>query len=145
MTERPLPLKIRLLPLLVLLIAIAIWSVLSQLEVFPKSVFPSPMAAAAGLGEEFRSGRLIDDLVASLFRVTTGFALAVLLGVPIGLWWSSRPLAYCCLPASTSFAVCRPLPGYRSRFCGSASGICRQCSDFHWAVSSHYRRKLFRP
>lgn len=86
MTEKPLPLKIRLLPLLVLLSAIAVWSLLSQLKVFPQAVFPSPLAAAKGLGEEFRSGRLIDDLIASLFRVTTGFFLAVLLGVPVGLW-----------------------------------------------------------
>src|SRR3989449_5623921 len=86
MIEKPLPSKARLLPLLVLLVALAIWSTLWLLKVFPQSVFPSPLAVAKGLGEEFRSGRLLDDLVASLFRVTTGFALAVLLGVPVGLW-----------------------------------------------------------
>ncbi|MGH9966434.1 MAG: ABC transporter permease [Pyrinomonadaceae bacterium] len=110
MTEKPLPLKIRLLPLLVLLIAIAIWSLLSQLDVFPQSVFPSPLAAAKGLGEEFRSGRLIDDLVASLFRVTTGFLLAVLLGVPVGLWLGHHVrsrIAF--LPAINFFRSLSPL------------------------------------
>lgn len=110
MTEKPLPLKIRLLPLLVLLSAIAVWSLLSQLKVFPQAVFPSPLAAAKGLGEEFRSGRLIDDLIASLFRVTTGFFLAVLLGVPVGLWLGHHVrsrIAF--LPAINFFRSLSPL------------------------------------
>lgn len=110
MTEKPLPLKVRLLPLLVLLIALAIWSVLSQLNAFPQSVFPSPLAVAKGLGEEFHSGRLIDDLVASLFRVTTGFFLAVLLGVPIGLWLGHHVRSrFAFLPAINFFRSLSPL------------------------------------
>jgi NitT/TauT family transport system permease protein len=80
------PSKARLLPVLVLFAALLIWSALSLLKVFPESVFPSPLAVARGFGEEVRSGRLGNDLVASLFRVTTGFALAVFSGVPVGLW-----------------------------------------------------------
>src|SRR2546422_722104 len=110
MIEKPLPSKARLLPLLVLLVALAIWSTLWLLKVFPQSVFPSPLAVAKGLGEEFRSGRLLDDLVASLFRVTTGFALAVLLGVPVGLWlghhFRSR---FALLPAINFFRSLSPL------------------------------------
>ena len=86
MTEKPLPTRTRLLPLLVLCLAIAVWSALWLLQVFPASVFPSPLAVAKGLGEEVRTGRLLSDLVASLFRVTTGFMLAVVLGIPAGLW-----------------------------------------------------------
>jgi NitT/TauT family transport system permease protein len=78
--------RTRLLPVLVLLAALLIWLALSLLNVFPESVFPSPMAVAKGFGEEVRNGRLGDDLVASLFRVTTGFTLAVFSGVPVGLW-----------------------------------------------------------
>src|SRR5713226_7109928 len=85
MTEKPLPTRTRLLPLLVLCLAIAVWSALWLLQVFPASVFPSPLAVAKGLGEEVRTGRLLSDLVASLFRVTTGFMLAVVLGIPVGL------------------------------------------------------------
>ncbi|PWT87309.1 MAG: sulfonate ABC transporter permease [Blastocatellia bacterium] len=74
------------LPSLVLLIALLIWTVLSLLKVFPDSVFPSPLAVAKGFVEEVRNGRLVEDVVASLFRVTTGFALAVFTGIPAGLW-----------------------------------------------------------
>ena len=110
MTETPLPAKVRLLPLLVLLVAIAIWWTLWLLKVFPPSVFPSPPAVARGLGEEFRSGRLLDDLVASLFRVTLGFMLAVLLGVPMGLWLGHHARArFALLPAINFFRSLSPL------------------------------------
>jgi NitT/TauT family transport system permease protein len=74
------------LPFVVLLFALVIWTLLAWLRIFPESVFPSPAAVARGFVEEVRSGRLLDDIVASLFRVTTGFALAVFTGIPAGLW-----------------------------------------------------------
>jgi NitT/TauT family transport system permease protein len=110
MREKPISFSVRLLPLLVLLIAVAIWSALSQLGIFPESVFPSPLAVAKGLGEEFRSGRLFDDLVASLFRVTSGFLLAVLLGVPIGLWLGHHVRSrFALLPLINFFRSLSPL------------------------------------
>ncbi|HSS20459.1 MAG TPA: ABC transporter permease [Pyrinomonadaceae bacterium] len=110
MTEPPLDSKSRLLPILVLLAAIAVWSALWLLRVFPESVFPSPWAVAKGLGEEIRTGRLLSDLVASLFRVTTGFLLAVILGVPAGLWLGRHARArYALLPTVNFFRSLSPL------------------------------------
>ena len=110
MTEKPLASKTRLLPLLVLVVAIAIWSTLWLLRVFPESVFPSPLAVAKGLGEELRTGRLAGDLVASLFRVTAGFMLAVVLGVPAGLWLGHHVRArYAFLPGINFFRSLSPL------------------------------------
>src|SRR6266513_2917530 len=110
MTEEPLPAKARLLPLLVLLIAVAIWSVLTLLKVFPEAVFPSPLSVAKGFGEELRSGRLLNDLVASLFRVTTGFALAVISGVPAGLFLGRHVRSRVAfLPAINFFRSLSPL------------------------------------
>src|SRR5882672_9645569 len=110
MTEKLLPSKADLLPLLVLVVAIAIWWALWLLQVFPPSVFPSPLAVAKGLGEEIRTGRLFGDLVASLFRVTTGFMLAVILGVPMGLWLGHHARArFALLPAINFFRSLSPL------------------------------------
>lgn len=110
MTEKLLPAKVRLLPLLVLLIAVAAWHGLSLLNVFPQSAFPSPVAVAKGLGEEVLSGRLINDLVASLFRVTTGFIIAVALGIPTGLWLGHHFRArFALLPAINFFRSLSPL------------------------------------
>jgi NitT/TauT family transport system permease protein len=78
--------KVNRLSLVIVLAAIAVWAALSALGVFPPTAFPSPLAVARGIVEEARSGRLFNDVVASLFRVTTGFALSVAVGLPLGLW-----------------------------------------------------------
>lgn len=36
--------------------------------------------------EEIAAGRLVNDIIASLWRVAIGFAISVFFGVPIGLW-----------------------------------------------------------
>ena len=67
------------------LLLVAVWGLLASARFFPESLFPAPWTVARGVGTEFRSGRLINDAVASLFRVGVGFLLAVGLGVPTGL------------------------------------------------------------
>jgi len=110
MTEKATSSAAGLLPIVVLLAAIVVWSALWLLQVFPESVFPSPLAVAKGLGEEIRTGRLLGDVVASLFRVTTGFILAVVLGVPVGLWLGSHARARLAfLPAINFFRSLSPL------------------------------------
>jgi NitT/TauT family transport system permease protein len=104
------PSQTRLLPVLVLFAVLLIWSALSLLKVFPESVFPSPPAVAKGFVEEVRSGRLGDDLVASLFRVTTGFALSVFSGIPVGLWLGQQARARAAfLPLINFFRNLSPL------------------------------------
>jgi NitT/TauT family transport system permease protein len=67
------------------LLFLAAWAGFAALNLFPESLFPKPLAVATGLVAEARTGRLLDDLIASLFRVTAGFLLAAALGVPTGL------------------------------------------------------------
>jgi NitT/TauT family transport system permease protein len=110
MTEKHVPVAVRLLPLFVLLLGLAIWFCLSRLGVFPESAFPSPVAVARGFGVELRSGRLLDDLIASLFRVSCGFLLAVLLGLPTGLWMGHHFRSrVALLPAINFFRSLSPL------------------------------------
>jgi NitT/TauT family transport system permease protein len=64
---------------------VALWAAVSAAGLFPPTLFPHPLAVVRGLASELASGRLVDDAVASLFRVSCGFAAAALLGVPAGL------------------------------------------------------------
>ena len=48
-------------------------------------LFPTPLEVARGILELIQKGLLLKYTVASLFRVTWGFGLAVLVGVPAGL------------------------------------------------------------
>jgi NitT/TauT family transport system permease protein len=74
------------LPLAVTTALVVIWALVSASGLFHASAFPSPLAVAAALEEEIRNGRLFTDLITSLFRVSCGFVLAVMTGVPTGLW-----------------------------------------------------------
>jgi NitT/TauT family transport system permease protein len=78
--------------LLAMLGVIGLWSLLAVLQVFPPSIFPAPLEVARSIGPEVSQGRIFQDILASLFRVTSGFFLAVLLGVPVGLWLGQRAL-----------------------------------------------------
>jgi NitT/TauT family transport system permease protein len=75
-------------PLLALVtpaVLVVVWAVVSSAQLFPPSLFPHPWDVARGVWFELRSGRLVNDAIASLFRVSAGFLLAVILGVPAGL------------------------------------------------------------
>ncbi|HVF09636.1 MAG TPA: ABC transporter permease [Abditibacteriaceae bacterium] len=110
MPEKSVSAKTYLLPCAVAVGVIAIWAVLSARHVFPASIFPSPGAVLAGFGEEIRSGRLVKDIIASQFRVTVGFALAVALGIPCGLWLGNHaPARAALLPAVNFFRSLSPL------------------------------------
>lgn len=98
------------MPLGVLLAVLAFWAGICSLRLFPPSTFPSPAMVVAGFGQEVRSGRLFDDLVASLFRVSAGFLLAVVLSVPFGLWLGHHLRArIALLPAVNFFRNLSPL------------------------------------
>jgi NitT/TauT family transport system permease protein len=55
-------------------------------------VFPTPLETAQGMWQMFADGMILRYTIASVFRVAAGFSLAVLIGIPLGLWmgWSTR-------------------------------------------------------
>ena len=74
------------MPVVVLLGFLAIWFFICYSNLFPAYVLPSPGAVWKSFREEVVSGRLADDIVASLWRVAVGFVAAAVLGIPAGLW-----------------------------------------------------------
>jgi NitT/TauT family transport system permease protein len=59
------------------------WAVVAQTE---SAIFPTPGQVVTGALELVEDGTLWEHIRASLFRVGTGFGLAVLVGIPLGLW-----------------------------------------------------------
>jgi len=72
-----------LLPLGVAVAFIAIWHFAVRWT--GSDIFPTPGQVLTGTAELARQGVLFRYIVASLFRVSTGYVLAVLVGVPLGL------------------------------------------------------------
>ena len=72
------------LPAAVTLIGVSIWQIACDLWLSDTN--PSPVDTLYALIEINDNGRLWSDATASLFRVTWGFFLAAVVGIPLGLW-----------------------------------------------------------
>jgi len=75
-----------LLPLIVLVILLLVWFLITYINLFPAYALPSPGAVLKSFQEELRAGRLVNDVIASLWRIAVGFVISTVLGIPAGLW-----------------------------------------------------------
>lgn len=71
------------------------------------AIFPTPLQVATGMFELVRNGTLFEHIGASLFRVGTGFLLAVAFAIPLGLWMGWVSGAYSTL--NPIFQLLRPI------------------------------------
>jgi NitT/TauT family transport system permease protein len=89
-----LQLSVRLRPVIFILFLIGLW----QIAVMRSSthLLPGPWAVVLGIGDLLQHGLIFKYIVASLFRVSWGFLLALLLAIPLGLttgWYTRFDLA----------------------------------------------------
>jgi NitT/TauT family transport system permease protein len=77
-------------PVIFIAILLLSWQVAANHQ--STHILPGPLAVAAGMAELAHRGLLLKYIVASLFRVTWGFASAALLAIPLGLaiGWHKR-------------------------------------------------------
>lgn len=81
-----------LIPLLSVALVILVWQAVSA-AFFPPVLFPTPVMVARALVEELTTGRLVGDVLASLGRIFTGFAIGCTLGAGTGLLMGFIPFA----------------------------------------------------
>lgn len=74
-----------LAPCFSFLAILMLWGLMTSDANWNTLKFPGPVQTATSMWELIESGALVKHTVASLFRVTLGFYLAVLLGVPVGI------------------------------------------------------------
>jgi len=72
-----------LLPAATAAFFLLLWHILVRLS--GSDLFPTPVEVMRGIQELVEKGLLLKYIVASLFRVSWGFMLAVIVGVPLGL------------------------------------------------------------
>ncbi len=88
-------LSVRLRPVAFIAVLLVLW----QVAVNRSSVrlLPGPWETAKGIADLMRHGLLLKYVVASLFRVTWGFALAAVSAIPLGLligWYRRAEMAF---------------------------------------------------
>ncbi|MGH8652222.1 MAG: ABC transporter permease [Gammaproteobacteria bacterium] len=91
------------LAVMALLVAVW-WAVVVETE---SVIFPKPWQIVTGTLELTQDGTLWEHIGASLFRVGTGFLLAVVFAVPLGLWMGWVRGAYSTL--NPIFQILRPI------------------------------------
>lgn len=73
------------LPFVSLVTIILIWELTVRYSGWSSQVFPSPSKVMRGMGELIANGTLLRHSIASLFRVTAGFYLAIVFAIPLGI------------------------------------------------------------
>ena len=77
----------KVLPALLVLIAVVfIWWLVCKTRLFPAYALPSPGEVFLSFKEELMAGRLVNDIIASLWRVFVGYYVSAFLAIPAGLW-----------------------------------------------------------
>lgn len=74
-----------ILPLATLVCILTLWELVTRFSGWSTNVFPGPIAVLSSMEELIVNGKLLKNTVASLFRVSIGFSLAVILGIPLGI------------------------------------------------------------
>jgi NitT/TauT family transport system permease protein len=77
--------KIVALATLPFLVVLLLWTLLSYWGLVQPLLLPSPWATASELIGLFSGGDFLNDILASLARIATGFAIATLVGIPLGI------------------------------------------------------------
>lgn len=92
-------------PLAVLAVVVALWWIVVAQS--GSLIFPTPLQVARGVLELIENGTLWEHIGASLARVATGFLIALVVAVPLGLWMGRVDAAYRTL--NPVFQILRPI------------------------------------
>jgi len=97
-----------LLPSIGLVAILAIWTALASSGAVNKLLLPSPLDVVRAAVEEVSNGVLVTNVVISVKRVLTGYALAVVVGVGLGLFVGWNETLYRAL--NPAIEALRPIP-----------------------------------
>ncbi len=75
-----------LLGLVPIALVLALWQGLTSAGMAPPSLLPPPAAVFARLGQQLTDPVFLGHAATTLFRLFAGFAIAVLIGVTLGVW-----------------------------------------------------------
>ncbi len=77
--------RVNVISLIFILMVMGLWAYLSYHQSYSSSVFPYFLDFLKVILEELKSGRIINDLIASTYRWSAGLFLAIIFGLPLGL------------------------------------------------------------
>lgn len=104
--------KYTLYAVLTFVVIIALWTIVSSLELIDSIFLPTPMSVVKYAVKTATEGILWSNMWISIYRITLGFVLAVILGVPIGILAGTfKPIEAMVRPIS-EFIRYMPVPAF---------------------------------
>ncbi len=104
--------KYTLYAVLTFLVIIALWTIVSSLELIDTIFLPTPLNVLKYAFKTAKEGILWANMGISIYRITFGFVLAVILGVPIGILAGTfKPIEAVVRPVS-EFIRYMPVPAF---------------------------------
>ncbi|MCG8348117.1 MAG: ABC transporter permease [Chloroflexales bacterium] len=79
------------LSIISILAPLGLWLLVTMLALTPPLFLPAPSDVFAALGRLWAEGLLQQDIVSSLFRLMSGFLLALLISIPLGILIGTFP------------------------------------------------------
>lgn len=74
-----------LMSLWFVIILLTSWEISEDIGLIQSNLLPAPSMVLAGLWELIKTGKLFNHVIASLFRVTWGYLIGVILAIPSGI------------------------------------------------------------
>ena len=105
---------------------LAIWSLITYLELLPKQYLASPLAVIKALYQLFVKFNFINDIWISIYRVWVAFLAAALMAIPLGIF----PGAGTCPPYDFMAGNRRVVENYLAldgHFLPTGFAYCRRC------------------
>ena len=89
----------------------ALWAIIYRLKVWDQSLFPGPVQVLHTLGLMLRDGSLLIAIHVSLQRVLLGYAISLVIGVPLGILlartrWAQDTIGALVLGLQTLPSIC---------------------------------------
>src|SRR5947209_2769648 len=94
------------------LVAIAVWSFLSIGHFVNPLLLPTPLSVAHAFVQLFSDSTFLSDIGISVYRVMLGFAISVILGVPLGIAIGTYKPAKALLEPINDFLRYIPVPAF---------------------------------
>lgn len=88
------------------------WTILSVFGLVNKSFLPTPMAVIQAFINTMKDGTLFSDMYISVFRIFMGFIIAVIIGVPLGIFTGTFKACEAFIQPVAEFIRYMPVPAF---------------------------------
>ena len=88
------------------------WVIICGAKIIDEKFLPAPWTVIEDIIDSVKGGTLIGDVKISVYRILTGFGLAVLLGVPLGIMCGCFPWFQSCITPLCGFIRYMPVQSF---------------------------------